>query len=163
MSHVDTFAVAARLVAANRCMTIATVGPDGRPWVSPVWYAPASDTDLLWVSDPTSRHSRNIAARPQVAIVIFDSTVPEGAAEALYLEGTAQQLVGDLLEEAITTFSARSQACGDRAWTAADVLPPARFRLYRATAASRSVLGPGDQRLPLNASTATTLDTEDSR
>jgi len=25
------------------------------------------------VSDPEARHSRNIAARPQVAIVIFDS------------------------------------------------------------------------------------------
>lgn len=163
MSHIDTVAVAARLLVANRYMTIATAGTDGRPWVSPVWYAPASATALLWVSDPTTRHSRNIAARPQVAIVIFDSTVPEGAAEALYLEGTAQQLGGDQLEEAIATFSARSQACGDRAWTAADVLPPAGLRVYRATAASRSVLGPGDQRLPVRATTATTLETEDFR
>ena len=98
-----------------------------------MWFAPAGDAELLWVSRPEARHSRNIAVRPEVAIVVFDSTVPIGAAA----------------EEAIAVFSERSQACGARAWSAADVLPPATFRLYRATAGARFVLGPGDQRLPV--------------
>lgn len=156
-------ALAARLVATNRYMTIATADADGRPWVSPVWYAAASDTDFLWVSSPTARHSRNIAARSQVAIVIFDSTVPEGAAEALYLEATAHQLAGDELTDAIAIYSARSQACGDQAWTAADVVPPARLRLYRATTIARSLLGPGDERLPLGGNAASDDETEDPR
>jgi pyridoxine/pyridoxamine 5'-phosphate oxidase len=151
MSDLDTVAVAARLVAANRYMTIATADADGRPWVSPVWYAAASDTEFLWVSSATARHSRNIAARPQVAIVIFDSTVPETAAEALYLEATAHQLADDQLPEAIAAYSARSQACGNPVWTVSDVVPPSRFRLYRATTTAQSVLGPGDQRLPVTA------------
>ena len=97
----------------------------------------------------TARHSRNIQVRPQIAMVIFDSTVQETAAEALYLEATADQLAEDELANAITTYCARSQALGNRRWTAADVLEPSRLRLYRATVTARSVLGPGDQRVPL--------------
>jgi nitroimidazol reductase NimA-like FMN-containing flavoprotein (pyridoxamine 5'-phosphate oxidase superfamily) len=149
MSDFDTAAVAARLVGSNRYMTIATADADGTPWVSPVWYAAASDTEFLWVSSPTARHSRNITARPQIAIVIFDSTVPETAAEALYLEATARELADDQVPEAIAAYSARSQACGNPVWTVKDVVPPSRFRLYCATAMTRSVLGPGDQRLPV--------------
>ncbi len=150
----DPGAVARRIVEANMYMTIATADGDGRPWVSPVWYAPVTDTEFLWVSPPETRHSRNIALRPEVAIVIFDSTVPIGAAEALYLEATAGQLSGEDLDRAVATYSRRSQACGANAWEAADVLPPAAFRLYRATAASRFVLGPGDQRLPVKVDSA---------
>ncbi len=146
----DTGDVARRILGSNMYMTIATAGEDGRPWVSPVWYAPATDSELLWVSRPEARHSRNIALRPEVAIVIFDSTVLFGGAEALYLEATADQLSGDELVDAIAAYSERSQAFGAGAWEPADVLPPAAFRLYRARASSRFVLGPGDQRLPVD-------------
>jgi hypothetical protein len=145
----DADAVARRLVEANMYMTLATADADGRPWASPVWYAPVAETEFLWVSDPDARHSRNIAARPEVAVVIFDSTVPIGAAEALYSEAVAEELSGAAVDEAIETFSRRSQACGAQAWRAEDVLPPERFRLYRATATSQSVLGPHDRRLPV--------------
>jgi hypothetical protein len=143
----DTSAIARRIVDANMYMTIATADADGRPWVTPVWYAPAGDDELLWVSVPEARHSRNIARRPEVAIVIFDSTVPIGGAEAVYVEATAVQLAGDAVGPAIETFSQRSQACGGNAWGPAEVQAPAPLRLYRATASARYVLGPHDRRL----------------
>lgn len=146
----ETEAVARRLVESNMYMTLATADETGRPWASPVWYAPLTDAEFLWVSAPETRHSRNIAARPEIAIVIFDSTVPVGAAEALYVEAAAEQLAGDPLEQAIEAYSRRSQASGARAWHVTDVLSPARFRLYRATASARFVLGPHDERLPVS-------------
>jgi hypothetical protein len=150
VSQVEQAAVVARrLVDANMYMTIASADGDGRPWVSPVWYAPMTKTELLGVSSPEARHSRNIADRPEVAIVIFYSTVPVGGAEALYLEAVADELSGEGVDRAIATYSERSLACGAGAWEAADVLPPAAFRLYRAKASARFVLGPGDQRLPI--------------
>ena len=148
----ESSALARRIVEANMYMTIATADCDGRPWVSPVWYAPLTTTEVLWVSAPEARHSRNIAGRPEVAIAIFDSTVPVGAAEALYLEAVAEELSGESLESAIAAYSRRSQACGARAWEAEDVLSPAAFRLYRATASTQFVLGPHDQRLPVKVS-----------
>jgi pyridoxine/pyridoxamine 5'-phosphate oxidase len=146
---VDTEAIARRLIETNMYMTIATADGDGRPWVSPVWFAPASETQFLWVSAPDARHSRNLAVRPEVAIVIFDSTVPVGRAEALYLEAVAEQVEDEGIDEPIEVYSRRSQACGARPWTPRDVLAPEPFRLYRATAGARSVLQADDRRLPL--------------
>lgn len=145
----DTRETARRLVAANRYLTLATADSDGRPWASPVWYAPVGDAEFLWVSDPESRHSRNIAVRPEVAIVIFDSTVPEGAAEALYCDAVAEELSGSELEREIAAFSRHSEVGGVKPWGLADVSAPARFRLYRASVQSLFVLGPGDRRLPV--------------
>ena len=145
----NTSETARRLVEANRYLTLATADAGGRPWASPVWYAPVGDAEFLWVSDPESRHSRNIAVRPEVAIVIFDSTVPEGGAEALYCDAVAAKPSGLELECAIAAFSRHSEAGGVAPWGLADVSPPARFRLYRASVQSLSVLGPGDRRLPV--------------
>ena len=38
------------------------------------------------MSDPNARHSRNIAVRPQIAIVIFDSRQTPGDGLAVYME-----------------------------------------------------------------------------
>lgn len=140
---------ARRVFDATMYMTLATADEQGRPWASPVWYALASPTELLWASDPDARHSRNIAGRPEIGVVIFDSTVPIGGADAVYIEAIAEELGGLDLERAIQAYSQRSQEVGAPAWTLADVSPPARLRLYRATVASISVLGEGDRRVAL--------------
>jgi pyridoxine/pyridoxamine 5'-phosphate oxidase len=150
VSEVDTGAVARRLVDTIQYMTIATADAEGRPWISPVWFASASATEFLWVSSLEARHSRNIAVRPEIAIVVFDSTVPVGGAEALYVEARADQV--EDVDDAIAVFSRRSVAVGAQPWGPGHVLPPARLRLYRAAATSQSVLGPGDERLPFDPS-----------
>jgi uncharacterized protein YhbP (UPF0306 family) len=136
-----------RIADAIMYMTLATADDEGRPWASPVWYAQATSAEFLWVSDPDARHSRNIAVRPEVGIVIFDSTVPVGGAEAAYMEAVAEELSGPELERAIVIYSRRSKEVGAREWTLADVSPPARLRLYRAAASAAFVLGPNDQRV----------------
>lgn len=69
---------------SNAYMTLATADEAGRPWASPVWYAPEGYEEVFWVSSPEARHSRNIAARPGVAVVIFDSTAPVGTGQAVF-------------------------------------------------------------------------------
>ena len=139
--------MAKKIVDSNRYMTIATADEHGIPWASPVWYATDDYRTFFWVSKPEARHSRNIAARPRVSVVIFDSQVPVGGAQAMYIEATAEQVTGGDVEQGIGVFSRTSEQQGLHAWTEADVRPPARLRLYRATASEQFVLGPGDQRL----------------
>jgi peptide subunit release factor 1 (eRF1) len=50
------------------------------------------------------------------------------------------------LENGIAAFSRTSREQGGEEWTAADVRPPARHRLYRATASEQFVLGDKDRR-----------------
>ena len=143
----DLVAIAREILDTNRYMTLATADGDGRPWASPVWYAHQGYTDLLWVSRPGARHSRNLAVRPELAIVIFDSTVPEGSGQAVYVEALAEEVGEAGREEGIAIFSRRSEAGeGDR-WAVADVTGPAPFRLYRAGASAHFILDAHDQRL----------------
>jgi hypothetical protein len=89
----------------------------------------------------TPAHSRNIAVRPEIAIVIFDSGVTPDQAEAVYLAASAEQVT-----DGIETFSEQSVAQGLPAWTLDDVTAPARLRLYRATVTDRWILGEGSVR-----------------
>jgi pyridoxine/pyridoxamine 5'-phosphate oxidase len=126
-------------------MTLATADAEGVPWASPVWYATEDGRDFYWVSDPNARHSRNIAQRPEIALVIFDSTVTPGNGDAVYFAARAEQVGTDGIE----IFNRCGAAQGLDAWTAERVTAPANRRLYRATVTEATRLGPGDERVPL--------------
>jgi uncharacterized protein YhbP (UPF0306 family) len=144
--NLDLGAIARAIIDSNLYLTLGTADENGRPWVSPVYYAPERYAEFYWVSSPEATHSRNIAARPEVAIVVFDSRTPIGSGQGVYVSAIAEELTGADLDRGIAIFSRRSQAHGASKWTRDDVLPPARPRLYRATAAEHSVLGPQDRR-----------------
>ena len=128
------------IVDAGSFMTLATADADGLPWASPVWFAPAAYREFFWVSDPEARHSRNLAVRPQVAIVIFDSTVTPGEGQAVYMSAVAEQLEGAELEAGMRVFAERSEARGLSVWRLDDVRAPALHRLYRATVSEHFML-----------------------
>jgi nitroimidazol reductase NimA-like FMN-containing flavoprotein (pyridoxamine 5'-phosphate oxidase superfamily) len=133
------------IIATNRYMTLATADADGVPWASPVWFATEDERIFYWVSDPNARHSRNIVKRPEIALVIFDSTVAPGDARAVYVAARAEQVAPD----EIPVFERVSAAQGLKVWTEADVSPPAKHRLYRATATERYTLRDDvDERAP---------------
>jgi nitroimidazol reductase NimA-like FMN-containing flavoprotein (pyridoxamine 5'-phosphate oxidase superfamily) len=143
-------AMAKAIVDANSYLTLGTADAVGTPWASPVWYAHASYREYFWVSRPGARHSQNIAVRPEVGIVIFDSTVPIGTGKAVYMAAVAEEVSDDdEVARGIEVFSERSLAQGGRAWTPEDVGPSGRVRLYRARASEQFVLSPEDERLPL--------------
>lgn len=132
--------LARTIIDANSYMALGTADPNGQPWVSPVWFASRDYKHFHWVSSPDARHSRNIAARPEVAIAIFDSTVPVGGAQAVYMSGRAEELTGAELERGIEVFGRLSEADVGRRWDLEDVQPPSLFRLYRATVSEHYVL-----------------------
>ena len=146
MTEPDIAAIARSIVEENRFMALGTADASGTPWVSPVWYAPLSSREYVWVSRPGTRHSRNLVERPQVAIAIYDSHRP-GTWAAVYLVAVAQEL--EEVDAALAAFNRRSEAQGLRAWSRGEVVPPAEFRLYRATAVEQYVLDDHDARLPV--------------
>ena len=145
----DPAAAARAVIDANRYMTLGTADQSVRPWVTPVWFAPADYREFFWVSSPATRHSRNLAARSQVSIVVFDSQVPVGSAAAVYMTAVAQELTGAALERGLEVFARESAAQGLTVWTMANVTAPARHRLYRAAVTEQWVLDPHDERLPV--------------
>jgi nitroimidazol reductase NimA-like FMN-containing flavoprotein (pyridoxamine 5'-phosphate oxidase superfamily) len=139
------------IIDAARFMTLATADADGTPWACPVWFATAGYSELVWVSSPDARHSRNLAARSELGIVIFDSTVTPGEGQAVYMAARAEQLEGDALAAGLAAFNERSVAQLDRAWGPEDVREPARHRLYRAVVSEHWMLREErDERVPVS-------------
>jgi hypothetical protein len=136
---VDTEAARA-LVDASSYMTLATADADGAPWASPVWFAHERYETFLWMSQPGARHSRNIAERREVAIVIFDSTVSPDQRNAVYVEADAGIVPEAALADAVAVYSARSASRGLDTLASEEVTGDAPWRLYRARASAVYVL-----------------------
>jgi PPOX class probable F420-dependent enzyme len=68
------------------CATLATIGPDGRPQLSEVWFL--ADGDEIGLSLNTSRQkTRNLRANPAVNLFILD---PQGPYRYLEIRGDAE-------------------------------------------------------------------------
>ena len=137
-AHPDFDAMARRVIDGNLYMTLATLDPGGGPRLSPVYFTPARYTDLYWVSSPDAHHSRNLLERPEVRIVIFDSSVAVGHAEAAYLSARARQVPDEELDAVLgEAFGGRG---GARAFGREELTGDGDLRLYVATATSCEVL-----------------------
>lgn len=152
MNQQDLAAVVREIINANMYMVLGTADESGEPWVSPVYYASAGFTEFYWVSSPEVRHSRNIAVRSRISIVIFNSQAVIGTGQGVYMSATAEQLTDSDLDRGIELFSRTSLGHGGHEWKREDVQAPALYRLYRATALEHWILDPAghpDHRTPV--------------
>jgi len=139
----DPEAEARAICAGTMYMTLATADANGRPWATPVYAALDDPAELLWVSRPETRHSQNIAARPRIAMVVFDSTVAPGTGQAVYMTATAGQVTdAAALASGLGVVSGVSRRQGAREFGVDDVTGDARLRLYRADVHEHSILDP---------------------
>lgn len=152
MNQQDLGMLARTIIDSNMYMVLGTADESGQPWVSPVYYASAGYKEFYWVSSPEVRHSRNIAIRPQVSIVIFDTQAPIGTGQGVYMSAIAEELMGADLDRGIEIFSRSSLAHGGHEWKPEDVGAATLYRLYRATASEhwiRDPVGRPDHRTPV--------------
>ena len=134
--------MARRTIESNRYMVLGTADEAGVPWVTPVWFAQSDYRRFVWVSSPDRRHSRNVRARLEVSIVIFDSQVAGQCRGGVHV-GSRRGALRPRPRTLRRPFDAASQAQGlARGWTLDDVLAPAPYRLYRATVSQHWVLDP---------------------
>lgn len=153
--HQDLGAIARNIIDSIVYMTLGTADEQGQPWASPVYFASARYREFYWISSPEVRHSINIAIRQQISIVIFDSRVPVGAGQAVYMSALAGELTGADVDPGIDIYNGRFQnpaVHGVRTIAPEDVRAPALYRLYRAVAQEHWVLDPTghpDHRVPI--------------
>jgi Pyridoxamine 5'-phosphate oxidase len=111
MGGADLADFVTKVVDDNVYLVLGTADRAGRPWVSPVFYAAEAYRDFYWISSPDVIHSRNLAVRPKVTIVVFDSRAPVGmgGARAVYMAATATEVPADDLDR--RSPSTRAQRC----------------------------------------------------
>ena len=101
-------ATARRLLDASTLCAIATVTAEGRAHLNTAYFAWSSDFDIVWLSEPRARHSRNLRANDSVAIAVYDSTQTWGKPDrGIQLFGSASEVRGDDANEAETLYTKR--------------------------------------------------------
>ena len=161
MSNPDLDAMARRVIDANHYMTLGTRDADGAVRLSPVYYTAARHSAFYWLSSPGARHSRNVEARPETSIVIFDSTARVGEGEAVYLSAMARRIHDSELDD--VAGEAFRATAGAHPFTAEELRRQERLRLYVAHVTTCEVHVPGrhpvhgrgvDARLPADPTAA---------
>lgn len=149
MAEPHEHTTAREIVDRSLYMVLATANRSGQPWATPVYFAHRNYREFFWVSEPEATHSVNLRDRREVGIVIFDSTVSIGSGQGVYISGVAQELPAHEAGEPIELYSERSAGHGGSEWSEDDVRPPARHRLFRATAEGAYILDEHDHRVEL--------------
>lgn len=152
----DAANIARTIIDSIVYMVLGTADETGRPWVSPVYFSSEKYQEFFWMSSPDATHSRNIAVRPQVSIAIFDSRIPVGMGQAVYMSAVAEELKGVDLASGIELYNGRFSnpaEHGVRTIQLEHVQSPAPYRLYRATAVEHWILDRNtrpDHRIPVS-------------
>lgn len=155
MNQQDLGAVVREIINANMYMVLGTADESGGPWATPVYFAHKEYRDFYWMSAHKVRHFLNIAVRPQVSIVVFNSQVPVGTGQAVYMSATAEELAGVDFDRGLDIYNGRFSnraEHGVRLIASEDVQAPALYRLYRAVVSEHGVLdtvNKPDHRIPV--------------
>ena len=138
-------AKAQQTIASNIYMSLATSSLDGKPWISPVFFAYDDRYNLFWVSDKEALHSRLIRINPQVAIVMFNSQAREGEGDGVYFEASACEL-SDISEikHAMATLGGRVTQDIFKVKRIEEVTADGAWRIYKAIPRIVSVLSDGE-------------------
>ncbi len=103
----------------HNVMTLATTGPEGI-WAAAVFYVNDGFT-LYFLSAATTRHSRNIAAQPDIAATIQEDYKDWPNIKGIQLEGTVQQIKGAERVAAIARYGLKFPVVGQLAQAPAEI------------------------------------------
>jgi len=102
---------ARRLLNASTLCAVATTSGSGRAHVHTAYFAWTSEFDIVWLSEPSARHSRNLLANPSAAIAVYDSNQTWGKSDrGVQLFGSGRELTGRAAREAEDVYVERFPA-----------------------------------------------------
>ena len=138
-------AKARKIIEKILYITIATASKDGRPWNSPVYSAYDDNYNFYWASWKENQHSKNIRANNNVFLVIYDSTVPEGTGEGVYIQAKAYELSDEKeIKHALSYLDGRVNKKKDPKTRVAEFQGDKPRRLYKALPEKVWVNGEGN-------------------
>ena len=88
---------------------------DGRPQVTPLFFASDDDLNLYWISDPESRHSANLTDWNDAAATIYAQTWEWTGIKGVQIEGDALPVEGsDERKRALALYQAKFPFVNDK-------------------------------------------------
>ena len=79
-------------VLETTTLSLATAGPGGRPFATPVFFAADDDLGLIFFSDPDSLHVRHVIGRTEAAGTIYPATGDWMEIRGLQIAGAVERI-----------------------------------------------------------------------
>ncbi len=95
------------LLAETHVLTLATLDPDGAPRATPVFFAADERLDLIFLSDPSSPHSRNLERDPRAAAALYPEVDDWRHIRGLQLRGRVRALESLARQDGLAIFNRR--------------------------------------------------------
>jgi uncharacterized protein YhbP (UPF0306 family) len=134
-------AEARRLLDGSRLCAIATVSPGYRAHVNTAYFAWSREFELVWLSEPAARHSRNLRANSTAAIAVYDSSQSwEKPDRGIQLFGSAREVAAPAARPAERVYARRFPECAQADLSAYRFY---RFRPSRMKLFDEAALGAG--------------------
>jgi hypothetical protein len=95
------------LLGRHATATLATADAGGRPWAATVFFASDADLNLLFVTDPRTRHGRDLAASGRAAATVGPDVATWDDVLGVQLEGVAAVLEGPERDAALACYLAK--------------------------------------------------------
>lgn len=93
----DTYLQSARdIIEKIEYFNVASITPEGLPWNTPVFYSYDQDLNFYWLSWKNTQHSINVENNPNVFITIYNSTLPVGSGNGVYMKGVVEELTNPI-------------------------------------------------------------------
>jgi uncharacterized protein YhbP (UPF0306 family) len=121
---------AKEIISRIQYVTVATVTEDGTPWNSPVFTSYDEDYNFYWGTHKDSQKAKNIRFNNNVFLVIYDSTVPSGTGEGVYIKAVVEELAEP--NEVSRVFNLLKTRHATSFWDFAAVQEDGPIRLYKA-------------------------------
>ena len=97
-----------RFLLRHHVVGLATCDERGEPWAASCFYAfDPADSDLIVLTDPSTRHGRAMLARPQVAGTIAGQPGAIAKIQGIQFSAHATLLAGDAAEAAYAFYCRR--------------------------------------------------------
>ena len=130
-----------RLLDASPLCSLATVTAGGLAHINHMYFGWSPRFEVFWISDPESRHSRNLGLNPSAAITVYDSHQTWGRPDrGIQLSGTASRATGSAVSRGHRAYQARFPSYDP---FADDAYPLYRFRPRAVKLFYERVLGTG--------------------
>lgn len=90
------------LLADQSTIVLSTVGADGCPRATPLFYLAGSALELYWFSSASSVHSRNLDHEPRVSVAVHVPTDSWKAIRGVQMEGPAARITDRTLRRELS-------------------------------------------------------------
>lgn len=127
--------IAQAIIDTNIYLTLGTT--DGTTsWVAPLFYCADNKNQLYVISQPSSRHIRDIASNRHISFAIFDSHAEEGKGNGIQATGIMKECKGTQIANALRFYHTNFIPCTKDSFTKGP------YRLYKITPKKIYILDP---------------------